>query len=163
SVGAAGDVNGDGFDDLILGEQRAGGTGAAYVVFGKSRFAGAIPLGALDGTDGLKLTGELPADYAGSAVSGAGDVNGDGFDDVIIGARAAGGSARGAAYVFFGKSRFTDTPAAGFSIGLGTLDGTDGFKLAGAANFDLTGTSVGAAGDVNGDGFADVIVGASNA
>ncbi len=162
SVSTAGDVNGDGFADLIVGADTAdaGGTdrGTAYVVFGKAGgFGTSLPLGTLDGTDGFKLTGVADADFAGISVSTAGDVNGDGFDDLIVGATGAdeGGTNRGAAYVVLGK-------ASGFapSLSLGALDGSNGFRLAGAADNDRAGYSVSAAGDVNGDGFGDLIVGA---
>ena len=165
SVSAAGDVNGDGFADLIIGAIYAheGGTkrGASYVVFGKAGgFGESVALGSLDGSKGFKISGIADGDQSGSSVSGAGDVNGDGFSDLIIGAdRAAeGGTFRGASYVVFGK-------AAGFgaSVALGSLDGSNGFKLSGVANYDRAGWSVSGAGDVNGDGFADVIIGAYGA
>ena len=91
---------------------------------------------------------------------GAGDVNADGFADVIIGAPFAneGGVDCGASYVVFGK-------ASGFAAGMGLvgLDGTNGFKLVGAVSSDFSGFSVSAAGDVNGDGFGDLTVGATDA
>jgi hypothetical protein len=90
-------------------------------------------------------------------VSSAGDVNGDGFDDLIVGAYGAdpNGSNSGSSYVVFGKS-------GGFAatINLSTLDGTNGFRLDGVAADDRSGFSVSSAGDVNGDGFDDLIVGA---
>jgi hypothetical protein len=93
-------------------------------------------------------------------VSGAGDVNGDGFGDLIIGAHRASpnGAYSGASYVVFGK-------AAGFAanLDLSTLDGSNGFRLAGAADHDFAGSRVSAAGDVNGDGFGDLIIGAASA
>ena len=176
SVSGAGDVNGDGFDDVIVGafraEEASGGTnrGAAYVVFGRSSFAGtsAIGLGTLQGTDGLKLTGVANEDRAGRSVGVAGDVNGDGFDDVIVGALNADNTGSeytgaGAAYVIYGRSSFVPGPSVGFSIGLGTLDGATGFKLGGVAAGDGAGIAASGAGDVNGDGFADLIVGAYKA
>jgi Ca2+-binding RTX toxin-like protein len=157
SVASAGDVNGDGFADVIVG------SGAAqYVVFGKaSGFAANINLAALDGITGFTLTGAGAIQGSGARfVNSAGDINGDGFADVIIGADLASvnGTNSGASYVVFGK-------ASGFAanIDLATLDGTSGFRLSGAAAGNRSGFSVASAGDVNGDGVADVIVGALGA
>ena len=162
SVSSAGDFNGDGFADLIVGARFADAngtdTGASYVVFGQaSGFAVNIDLSSLDGTTGFKLSGATANDFSGISVASAGDVNGDGFADLIVGAYGAdpNGSLSGASYVVFGQ-------ASGFaaSIDLSSLDGTTGFKLSGAAAGDQSGVSVASAGDVNRDGFADLIVGA---
>ena len=162
SVSAAGDVNGDGIADLLIGAYLAdaGGynRGAAYVVFGSDDgFGASIELSALDGSNGFKLSGVNDSDFAGGSVSAAGDFNADGFGDLLIGADAAneGGSDRGAAYVVFGKA-----DGFGASIALSALDGKNGFKLSGVANGDFVGGSVSAAGDVNGDGYADLLIGA---
>ncbi|MDF2462199.1 MAG: hypothetical protein K0Q43_434 [Ramlibacter sp.] len=163
SVSAAGDVNGDGFGDLIVGAYQANdvnglSTGASYVVFGKaSSFDPEIQLSSLDGSNGFRLNGAARGEHSGHSVSAAGDVNGDGFADLIVGADAANSSA-GASYVVFGK-------ASGFgsALNLSSLDGSNGFRLNGVAASDSSGHSVSAAGDVNGDGFADLIVGADGA
>jgi hypothetical protein len=162
SVASAGDINGDGFADLIVGarysDPNGDRSGASYVVFGTdSGFAANIDLSSLDGSNGFKLSGVAELDQSGRSVASAGDVNGDGFDDLIIGAPNAdpNGNYSGASYVVFGK-------AGGFgaNIELSSLDGLNGFTLRGAATFHSSGASVASAGDVNGDGFDDMIVGA---
>ncbi len=162
SVSNAGDVNGDGFDDVIIGAPNGNGfDGSSYVVFGKvAGFAATLDLINLDGNDGFRLIGSGAYGYFGESVSNAGDVNGDGYDDVIIGAPRTyrSGVYSGSSYVVFGK-------AAGYTatLGLSNLDGSNGFRLDGMAEFDELGGSVSCAGDVNGDGFDDVIVGAPHA
>ncbi|MDA1049222.1 MAG: GEVED domain-containing protein [Planctomycetota bacterium] len=120
-----------------------------------------LPLAVLDGSTGFRLDGAAQNDGSGRAVSSAGDVNGDGVDDLIIGAYAASpnGSNSGSSYVVFGKS------GGGFaaSINLSSLDGSTGFRLDGVAQFDNSGIAVSSAGDVNGDGFDDLIIGAHRA
>ncbi len=164
SVSGAGDINGDGFADVIVGAKFArphgGYSGAAYVVFGHAgAFAANTNLGALDGNNGFKLSGAA-FNEAGFSVSGAGDVNGDGFADLIIGAPLASLDIHhsGVSYVVFGHAGGFDA-----TLELSTLDGTAGFKINGASTEDLSGTAVSAAGDVNGDGFADLIVSAPDA
>src|SRR5688500_13176842 len=120
-------------------------------------FAAVFELSSLDGSNGFKLSGVAESDFSGHSVSDAGDVNGDGFGDLIIGADGAdpNGNRSGASYVVFGKA---DGFAA--SLDLASLDGSNGFKLTGVAEYDRSGSSVSAAGDVNGDGFDDLIIGA---
>ena len=160
AVASAGDVNGDGYDDLIVGayleDSGGSGAGAAYVIFGRAGGVGNINLNSLSGADGFVIQGDAANDTAGRAVSSAGDVNGDGLADLLIGARRndATGSDAGSAYVVYGKR-------GGFGrIDLGSLSGTDGFIIRGVTGGDQAGTSVAAAGDINGDGFGDIMVGA---
>lgn len=119
-----------------------------------------INLSSLDGSNGFRMDGAAAYDYSGRPVSSAGDVNGDGFADVIVGAHGAdpNGDKSGSSYVVFGK-------AAGFNatIDLPSLDGSNGFRLDGVAPYDYTGRPVSSADDVNGDGFTDLLIGALGA
>jgi FG-GAP repeat/RTX calcium-binding nonapeptide repeat (4 copies)/Putative Ig domain len=159
SVASAGDFNGDGRPDVIIGAPGGPGVpGQAYVIVGQP-LPPVIDLAA--GVPGLRLAGGANGDQAGIAVSGAGDVNGDGFSDVIVGAWQAstkGGpsSHNGAAYVVFGRLGSSGV------LNLGTA-GFGGFRIDGAAASDEAGNSVAGAGDVNGDGLADLIVAARGA
>ena len=169
SVSGAGDINGDGLDDIIVGANRADGmngndSGASYVVFGKTD-GGAVELSTIDNddnNDGFVLNGVNADDQSGRSVSGAGDVNGDGLDDIIIGAYLANPNDNddsGASYVVFGKSD-------GVAVELSTIDNNDnndGFVLNGVNAGEANGRSVSGAGDINGDGLDDIIIGASGA
>jgi len=162
AVAAAGDVNGDGIDDILIGAllNDEGGTddeGAAYLFFGATDLSGTKALGGIDSAD-VTFLGKAANDFLGISLSGAGDVNGDGFDDLIISARNnddGGGNDEGAAYIFFGSATLSGTKDLG---GGQSADVT----FLGKAATDILGGSVSGAGDVNGDGFDDVIVGAQN-
>ncbi|MEZ2237633.1 hypothetical protein [Microcoleus sp.] len=167
SVSGAGDVNGDGKDDLIVGAFGADpngliDAGSSYVVFGsKSGFAPSIDLATLTGSNGFTINGMAAGDQLGSSVSGAGDVNGDGFADLSIGAPYAdpnGLQKAGQTYVVFGSNQGFPT-----SLNVSTLNGNNGFTINGMAAGDELGTSVSAAGDVNGDSKDDLIIGAFGA
>ncbi len=162
SVSGAGDVNGDGLDDVIVGARSASPDGkifpgASYVVFGKADTAAVNLADVAAGNGGFVMNGIDPDDRSGFTVSGAGDVNGDGLDDVIVGAPRAdpgGNSDAGESYVVFGKADGTPVDLADIAAGNG------GFVINGSDSHDYSGWSVSGAGDVNGDGLADVIVGA---
>ncbi|SFD94670.1 integrin alpha [Nitrosomonas sp. Nm166] len=162
SVSNAGDVNGDGFDDVIIGAYGADPngdlSGSSYVVFGKaSGFDATLDLSSLDGSNGFRMDGVATYDRSGRSVSNAGDINDDGFADLIVGARTADNYS-GSSYVVFGKASGFDA-----TLDLSSLDSSNGFSLEGAAAGDYSGTSVSNAGDVNGDGFADLLVSATGA
>ena len=122
------------------------------------QFPAVLPLGSLNGQNGFKLNGENNSDKSGLSVSGAGDINDDGYDDLIIGAYGyPAGSSTGRSYAVLGG------PGVGSSglFNLSSLTGANGFKLDGENNNDESGGFVSMIDDINGDGFADLLIGAS--
>ena len=166
SVASAGDINGDGYDDLILGVPVFGingeTTNASYVIFGKAGgFGDSVDVASLDGSNGFKIEGATSSDEFGRSVASAGDFNGDGFDDLIFGAPLADPNSpaarvdAGVTFVIFGHiGNFAA------ELDLSSLASTDGFAIWGATAGDQAGTSVSSAGDVNGDGLSDLMIGA---
>ncbi len=161
AASAAGDVDNDGFDDVIIGSPRAdpNGTdsGIAYLIYGSDTLPSVIDTASL-GSNGVVFAGAAGGDLTGQSVGGGGDVNGDGFDDLIIGARGAdpNGSNSGYVYIVYGS----DTLPSTFQLGdLLTMSGL-GVALEGGAASDKLGEQCGFAGDVNNDGFGDVLAGA---
>jgi len=156
SVSGAGDVNGDNIADLLIGAPNYNYMGRCYVIFGRPEVgsSGVISLSALNGTNGFKIEGEALAAFygVGYSVSGAGDINGDGIDDLLLGMPYYNNSGR--SYVIFGGSEVGGSGV----IALSTLNGMNGFKLDGDDDSD-SGESVSAAGDVNGDDFGDLLIG----
>ena len=167
---SSGDVNDDGYDDIIIGASWADtdgvrDNGATYVVFGKASdsidFNAIVPLSELDGSDGFRIDGENQSDHSGDSVSSAGDINGDGYEDIIIGAPRTdsnGNVGGGANYIVFGKEGRFDEVMELSDIARG--DGSNGFRIDGENRVGQSGYSVSSAGDFNGDGYDDIIIGA---
>jgi len=157
---SAGDLNNDGYDDVVVGgfladPNGANDAGEIYVVYGGEGVQPAdVNVSTLDGTNGFVINGTEAGAQAGRAISSAGDVNGDGIDDLLIGA-PKGDYDLGGAYVVYGQDG-----GHGASMDLDNLDGTNGFRIVGASDGGEAGYSVASAGDINGDGFDDILVGA---
>ena len=144
SLASAGDVNGDGYADLIVGayaHDADAKMGKAYVYTGSAS--------GLGDTAGWSASGLADGDQFSYSVAGAGDVNGDGYADVVVGAphySSAGVTSRGRIAVYLGSA-----------VGLAS---TAASSAQGAGSGDELGYAVAGAGDLNGDGFADVVAGA---
>ncbi len=161
-VSGAGDVNGDGIADFLVGAPRASpdgrySAGEICVVFGKAGGEVVELSEVAAGRGGFVIRGSAVGDYAGSSVSGTGDVNGDGLADLLVGAPGASPDGKwhaGEIYVVLGKAGTEAVELSEVEVGRG------GFAIRGAEMRDHAGSSVSGAGDVNGDGLADFLVGA---
>lgn len=167
SISNAGDFNGDGFDDLIIGAELAdpndvNASGSCYVIFGSdSGLSSPLNLSSINGSNGIVINGANRFDHLGSSVSNAGDVNGDNIDDIIIGASSAAPNdinQAGSVFVIFGSKSLFSSP-----INISSINGRNGFVINGVNADDNIGRSVSTAGDINGDGINDLIIGVASA
>ena len=158
SVASAGDVNGDGIDDLIVGAPRVSSdAGQSYVIFGsKSSWSSPFSLSSLNGNNGFILNGinlatraAFPLPVRATSMEMA--------STILSWELACSSNATGQSYVVFGSKNSWSSP-----ISLSSLNGNNGFILNGTLG-SLSGFSVATAGDVNGDGIGDLIVGGEHA
>jgi hypothetical protein len=143
----AGDINGDGKADLLIGNPGYGDEGAAFVFY--------APFESTEVAPDAVFEGEEDGNLAGAAVAGVGDTNGDGYDDFMISDPSLDESHanQGVGYLYYGQStRFSGT------LGLSSADK----KILGGTSQDNAGTALGAAGDTNGDGYSEILIAAAS-
>ena len=169
SVSNAGDINADGYDDIMIGAQNAGLSGETYIIYGGSNVdggTGSFELSTLisgDGTYGFQLNGIAGGDRSGFSISSAGDFNNDGYDDFIIGAYSADGSndTAGEAYIIYGGIGIDGGNGIIELSSLANGNGSTGFQINGTIPGSQTGRDLSNIGDINNDGYDDIIIGSS--
>ena len=162
AVGSIADLNGDGLSEILVGAPMMENgaitdAGGAFVVWGHnvaSDVALSDPVAGLGA--GFAMLGEAAQDHVGTALAAVGDLNGDGFAEILVNATGndAGGAEAGAAYVVWGTSAKTPISLASVAAGSG------GFRIIGQAAGDGASRSLGTVADLNGDGKAELLIGA---
>jgi hypothetical protein len=160
SVCSAGDLDDDGIADFVIGAPTGKATlheeGLCYVVFGGSSLTASTPfdLGQLDGTNGFLIVGGQDQLRAGVDLAAAGDVNGDGVDDLLIGSAGLGASQENTTYVVFGRKGIGSSG----TLNLATLQWPNGYRIL-PGSYEYRPQSIAGVGDVNDDGFDDLAIG----
>jgi Ca2+-binding RTX toxin-like protein len=162
AVSKAGDINNDGIDDVMASSpfaafNQVANAGTTYVVLGeKGTFPATINLSDINGNNGFVINDNIGYEFSGNDITSLTDINGDGINDIIIGAESASPNTKiraGKAYVIFGNNGTTT------NINLSQINGKNGFVINGSQPEDFFGSAVSPAGDINGDGINDFIIG----
>lgn len=156
---SAGDINNDGFDDIVVNTGLGGKDFGAAVLFGSDQpFSQFEDLGGRDASEGFLLKGAQSYDQLGASID-SGDINGDGFDDIIVSANNASPAGdydtsfhAGSTFIIFGQATpFTQT------VELADSDGSDGFRIDGSGKREYSGSHALVMGDINGDGLDEIV------
>ncbi|MFX0183760.1 MAG: integrin alpha [Candidatus Hodarchaeota archaeon] len=157
SVAGVGDVNKDGYDDILIGasadEEGGVAAGQTYLILGRPTNKWQMDMNLAEAN--ASFIGENSSDYSGTAVAGAGDVNNDGYNDIVIGAylNDEGGEKAGQTYLILGR------PTIQWQMDMNLSESDASFI--GEDSEDRSGIAIAGAGDVNNDGYDDIVIGAS--
>jgi len=157
-IAGAGDVNGDGFDDILVAASKqccafqVVADSEVFLFWGRREWPATIGFASLSPALGVSFRAMRAQDSFGLSIAGAGDLNGDGVTDFLFGSERASlrGQDSGEAYVFLGRPKYADI--------VRLSDGFEGIALRGEGSFDNLGSHVAVAGDFNGDGGVDFLI-----